>query len=122
MMDWSKYEPYFFKHEFRCSHTGKCDMRPEFMDKLLAMRIERDKPMVITSGYRHVTHPEEVGKSTTGAHPKGWAADIRVYSGTDRMELIQLALKHGCRRIGVANTFIHLDFDPDLPQDVVWTY
>jgi hypothetical protein len=28
----------------------------------------------------------------------------------------------GFNRIGVANTFIHVDNDPSLPEDVIWTY
>jgi len=44
-MDWSKYAPYFKKEEFTCKHTGENEMKPEFMDKLLAIRKRYGKPM-----------------------------------------------------------------------------
>ena len=31
-------------------------------------------------------------------------------------------MKVGFNRIGVGNTFIHVDIDPEKPIDVIWTY
>lgn len=54
VVDWSKY-PNFSEAEFRCRHTGKCEMRPEFLAVLQAIRAEYGKPMIISSGYRDRT-------------------------------------------------------------------
>jgi zinc D-Ala-D-Ala carboxypeptidase len=120
---WSDY-PSFTRHEFECRFTGKCDMQPEFMEKLQALRNEYGRPMVITSGYRHWTHPIEARKGhTSGEHTKGACADIACTDGRTRFILIGLALKHGFHRIGIAKNFLHLGVGgPPLPQNVIWDY
>ena len=123
MMDWSKY-PNFNESEFRCRHTGQCHMQPAFMARLQALRTEYGRPMQVTSGYRHWTHPVEARKGhTTGEHTKGACADIACADGRTRFELVRLALKHGFTRIGIAKTFVHLGIGgPGLPEPVIWEY
>lgn len=111
-MNWNLY-PNFRKAEFDCKFTGKNEMRPEFLEVLQKIRIEFKRPMVITSGYRDVTHPIEARKAFKGTHALGIACDIAV-SGSDAVDLVAIALKHGIRRIGVSQRegkprFIHLD-------------
>jgi uncharacterized protein YcbK (DUF882 family) len=125
VVDWSKY-PNFSESEFRCKHTGKCEMRPEFLAVLQAIRTEYGKPMRITSGFRDRTHPAERAKVTAGAHAMGVAADIGVEGG-DALRLVEIALKHGIRRIGVqqkgGGRFIHLDLGgPGLASPAFWSY
>lgn len=122
-MDWSKY-PNFSKSEFDCKHTGLNEMRPEFMDVLQAIRTEYGKPMSITSGYRHPSHPVEAKKGhSNGEHTKGACADVACNNGADRYRLIVIALKHGVTRIGIAKTFLHLGIGGDgLPNHVIWEY
>lgn len=122
-MDWSNY-PNFSKSEFDCKHTGLNEMRPEFMDVLQAIRTEYGKPMSITSGYRHPSHPVEAKKGhSNGEHTKGACADVACNNGADRYRLIVIALKHGVTRIGIAKTFLHLGIGGDgLPNHVIWEY
>lgn len=122
-MDWTLY-PDFTPEEFRCKHTGKDGMQPEFMAVLQAIRTEYGKPMRPTSGYRHWTHPVEAKKGhTTGEHTQGTCADIACTNSTDRFELVRLALKHGVNRIGIAKTFIHLGIGGEgLAPNVIWEY
>ena len=122
-MKWDQYAPFFTKAEFDCKHTGRNKMRPEFMDRLLDIRKTFGKPMVITSGYRDVTHPVEVRKTKAGEHTYGLAADIAV-SGLDALDLIIIAYGYGIRRVGIGKNFIHLglgDKDYHFPQSM-WTY
>lgn len=123
MIDWKKY-PNFSEAEFRCKYTGKCDMQAPFLDVLQAIRTEYGKPMRVTSGYRHPTHPVEAKKGhSNGEHTKGTCADIACDNGADRFRLVQLALKHGIARIGVAKNFLHLGIGgPGLPNNVIWDY
>lgn len=120
---WGEY-PNFPKHEFDCRHTGLNDMKHEFMTVLQAIRTEYGKPMKITSGYRHPTHPTEAKKGhTTGEHTRGMCADIACSDGSSRFELVSLALKHGIPRIGIARNFVHLGLGgPGLPSNVIWDY
>lgn len=125
-MDWSKY-PNFSESEFRCKHTGKCEMDPEFMERLQALRTAYGKPMVISSGYRHWSHPEEVKKGhKNGEHTMGRCCDVAI-RGPDALELLGLALRYGFTRIGIQQKgdgrFIHLGLGgPGLVNPALWTY
>jgi uncharacterized protein YcbK (DUF882 family) len=122
-MNWADY-PYFTKAEFDCKHTGKNDMQPEFMAKLQLLREKYGRSMIVTSGYRHWTHPVEARKGhTTGEHTRGTCADIACTSGAERYKIIQLALQLGFPRIGIAKTFIHLGIGgAGLPSPTIWDY
>jgi len=129
MMDWNT-SAYFNQHEFTCSHTGKCDMDSNFINKLNELRVAFGKPMRITSGFRDVTHPIEAKKSSPGAHTTGKAADISVARG-DAFYLLSLALQKGFTGIGIAqkgsgaSRFLHLDTienSPERPRPTIWSY
>lgn len=84
-------------------------------------------PLPVTSGYRCPDHPIEVAKDEPGAHSSGKAVDIRIH-GKSALWLIEVALRHGVKRIGVnqkgelGQRFIHLDADTDLPSPTIWSY
>ena len=125
-MDWMTYAPYFTEAEFRCKHTGLCKMQPAFMDTLLKIRKEYGKPMKISSGYRHKTHPTEAIKGdTTGEHTTGWCCDVAV-RGADAVRLTEIALKHGITRLGVqqkgTGRFLHLGMSPRHANPAMWSY
>lgn len=122
-MNWSDY-PNFAKSEFDCKHTGLNEMKPEFMAKLQALRAEYGKPMTITSGYRHPTHPIEARKGRSdGEHTRGMCCDIACSTGVDRYDIVKLALKYGFHRIGIAKNFVHLGLGgKGLPPNVMWEY
>ena len=127
MMDWNT-STYFSMHEFKCSHTGKCEMNLDFIDKLNDLRLAFGKPMRITSGFRDVTHPIEAKKKTSGAHTTGQAADIAI-SREDDFHLLSLALSKGFTGIGIqqkgSGRFIHLDTlqnTEERPRPTIWSY
>jgi zinc D-Ala-D-Ala carboxypeptidase len=102
-------------------------------DKILMMldqvRDKFDKPIHITSGFRTPQHNEDVGGKMPdengnggSSHLKGLAVDIFCNNSIDRFNLINCLLDVGFSRIGVADTFIHADIDPDKVQGVMWTY
>lgn len=124
-MDWSKY-PSFSENEFRCKHTKLCAMRPEFMAILQDIRNEYKKPLLISSGYRHPTHPIEAAKQTPGEHSLGTCADVLV-SGPDAIFLLKIALRFGITRVGVQqkgpSRFLHLGIGGGgLPSPMIWSY
>jgi uncharacterized protein YcbK (DUF882 family) len=122
-MNWADY-PYFTKAEFDCKHTGKNEMQPEFMAKLQLLREKYGRPMIVTSGYRHWTHPVEARKGhTTGEHTRGTCCDVACTTGADRYQIIRLALQLGFPRIGIAKNFIHLGIGgAGLPSPTIWDY
>ena len=111
---------YFELEEFNCQHTGNNEMKPEFLEKLDALRHVCAFPFVITSGYRDPSHPIEAAKEIPGTHAQGIAADIRVVSSNKRFRLVKEALALGFTGIGVDPSFIHLDIRASSP--VIWTY
>ena len=126
-IDWDKY-PNFSEAEMACKHTGKCDMKPEFMAILQDIRNEYGKPMKVSSGYRDVTHPIEAAKDNPGEHTLGTCADIAVH-GSDAVFLMKIALRMGVTRIGinqkgpVSSRFLHLGIGGNgLPNPAMWSY
>ena len=126
-MDWGKYKN-FTADEFKCSHCGLNEMKPEFMDRFQQLRNAYNKPMKITSGYRCPKHPIEAAKPKPGAHSTGLAADVGI-QGAEAHRLLQLALELGFTGVGVqqkgTGRFLHLDTisnQPDSPRPTVWSY
>ncbi|HEO1391259.1 D-Ala-D-Ala carboxypeptidase family metallohydrolase [Legionella pneumophila] len=128
-MDWDKY-PNFRRDELKCKHTGECNMHPEMMRILQDIRNELGRPIFISSGYRSVKHPVEQEKDKPGEHTYGMAVDILCH-GERAIKIIDLAINHGIKRIGVhqkgnANgRFVHIGiadrFMLEFPQSI-WTY
>jgi uncharacterized protein YcbK (DUF882 family) len=124
MIDWSHYQNFSAK-EFACSHCGKNEMKPEFMEKLQWLRRIYGKPMRVTSGYRCPQHPIEAKKAAPGAHASGCACDIGVQS-REAYDILRLAFELGFTGIGVqqkgSGRFIHLDTLEGGPRPNVWSY
>lgn len=115
---------YFSEREFqRC--TPSCslqDMEQYAMDKFDEAREIAGIPFVITCAYRSAEWDLSKGRSGKGAHTKRNALDIRCTNSENRFKIIGALLQVGCKRIGVSSTFIHADFDRELPQQVIWMY
>jgi zinc D-Ala-D-Ala carboxypeptidase len=99
------------------------NMDPDFLETLDLIRESAGIPFVINSGYRTRTHNLAVGGKKESAHLLGKAADIKAVSGHDKFVIIQAAIIHGIMRIGIGDTFVHLDNAVDsLPWPTIWTY
>lgn len=105
-----------------CPHSKREDI-----DQFLVLSLERLErevkiPLEFSSGYRCRACNVAAGGSKNSAHMRGLAVDISVSSSGFRFRIISLALLLLFRRIGIGQTFIHLDVDTTLPQDVLWLY
>lgn len=101
-------------------------MDVEFMEKLQQLRNEYGKPIYITSGYRHPSHPIEAAKDKPGVHSTGCAVDIAA-NGWEAYKIVKLAYKYGFTGVGVNQTgdsgrFVHLDTLDDFPRPNLWSY
>ena len=101
--------------------SGK-NMNEEFLHMLDAARKIYSKPMHVNSGYRSEAHNKKVGGVSSSSHLKGLAADISCKNSNERFYMLQAFIKAGFKRIGVADSFIHIDNDKDKSQNVIWTY
>lgn len=124
---WSDY-PNFSPLEFQCSHTGQVLMRADFLHLLQQLRTIYAAPLLISSGYRHPTHPRERPKAAPGPHTTGLACDVRI-RGPQAHRLLRAALALGFTGIGINqrgdSRFIHLDTVPSSPRGprpTVWSY
>ena len=102
-------------------------MDKTFLEMLDKARDRASVPFKITSGYRVPADIERLLKrgykvSKNSSHLKGLAADIAILDSVTRYKVIEGLLYAGFTRIGIADTFIHVDCDPDKPQNVIWTY
>jgi uncharacterized protein YcbK (DUF882 family) len=95
-------------------------------DELISMldvaRKKYGKSMAINSGYRTIEHNAEVGGKPESSHLKGLAVDIKCTNSTDRFLLEGILREVGFTRIGIGNSFIHVDIDKEKTQKLLWTY
>ena len=101
--------------------SGK-NMSDELVNMLDIARKKYGKSMIINSGYRTSGHNEKVGGKTTSSHLKGLAVDIACSNSVDRFKLYDILREVGFKRIGVGNTFIHVDIYKDKSPKVFWVY
>lgn len=99
----------------------------EEMDKnFLAMlkKAERYAGFTFTynSAFRTKSHNKSVGGVADSSHTKGLGVDIKVNSIKQRDIVVEAARKAGFKRIGIANSFVHLDNDLSKPLYVAWGY
>lgn len=92
-----------------------------------SLREAYGKPMVVTSGCRCKEYNEKIGGAKSSAHLPDksglcYALDIACTSNEDRFKMISKAISIGCVRIGIAKNFLHLDFSPELKQNIIWIY
>lgn len=97
-------------------------MDESFLITLDALREMVNVPLKITSAYRTFERNLKVGGAPNSAHLKGMAVDIACSSSDLRYAIVRACIKLGISRIGIAKTFIHIDTDTTLPQNVIWLY
>ena len=96
-------------------------MDEDFLAKLDDAREFAGFPFFINSAYRSPDHPESI-KNPTSSHIKGLAVDIRARDSKTRYLIIDALMHVGFNRIGIADTFIHVDDDKQKSSNVIWTY
>lgn len=128
--EWGLY-PNFTKEEMQCTHTNFCEVTHKLMQTLQDMRYEYGAPIIISSGYRDVSHPAEKDKNNPGEHALGMAADILVHSA-NAILLCRIAMDKGVSRVGVqqkgwhSGRFIHIGVGDTSSNDrfkpTIWSY
>lgn len=113
---------YFKDIEFQCNCANHCEKK--MSNKLLVMlynaRILAGIPFIITSGYRCENYNLVVGGIKNSAHTRGMAVDIKANTSQKRAKILKALVKVGFNRIGIYESFIHVDVDHTKPQNVVW--
>lgn len=117
---------YFKPREFECeAHCGDC---LGLMDETLLVMLDElrhkvGRPLRVNSGFRcEAKNARTAGAVKGSSHCKGLAVDLACTDSELRFRLVQEAMALGFKRIGVAETFVHLDIDPDKPQGLLFLY
>jgi len=97
-------------------------MRDEFLERLDMAREISGVPFRINSGMRSYDHNIKVGGTPNSSHLIGWAADISATSSNRRFLIVQALMEVGFNRIGIGDTFVHVDCDPDKVENCIWLY
>lgn len=98
------------------------NMNADFLNKLDEAREIANIPFIINSAYRSPEHNAKIGGKPNSSHIKGLAVDISVTNSRQRFIVLNALLNVGFTRIGIADTFIHVDLDNEKSKDVIWTY
>ena len=97
------------------------------MDKTFLLRLDEAReragiPFIINSAYRTPEHNAKIGGKPNSSHLRGLAVDISVTNSRQRFIILNALLDVGFTRIGIADTFIHIDLDNEKSKEVIWTY
>jgi uncharacterized protein YcbK (DUF882 family) len=103
------------------------NMDYEFMAALNTLRLLIGQPLHVTSGYRTEKYNESLINQgypavNDSAHTKGLACDIACNESSIRYKILENASLCGFKRIGISESFIHLDMDTSRAQEVLWVY
>lgn len=115
---------YFEPQEFECK-CEVCGMGLADMDEKLVQRLDLARsiakvPFKVTSAVRCKTYNVKIRGRKNSAHLTGNAVDIRCTDSSKRFLIIDALLRVGFNRIGIYDTFIHVDNDDTKPARVVW--
>lgn len=111
------------RSEFACRcGCGADHVTDELLGMLNNARGLAGIPFVVSSGVRCPAHNETSGGAVDSAHLTGHAADITVRSGSQRWLVVRACISAGFTRIGIGQTFVHVDCDETKSPRVIWTY
>ena len=115
---------YFSPSEFkRCVPSCSIeDMDGGFLALLDKVREKAGIPLVLNCAYRSREWDIAKGRSGNSAHTRGKAVDIRCNSSATRFKIVKAAMECGIVRIGIGKSFVHLDNDSSLTQNVIFDY
>lgn len=119
--------PYFSNNELKCSCCGENRFNDNTLRRLVAIREQIGRPMIVSSGYRCEAYNNQIGATQT--HATGQAVDI-FCTGDLALRIVGMAIRAGFTGVGVsqkgdhASRFVHMD-DLDssqAPRPTIWSY
>jgi len=112
----------FSRNEFSCAcGCGQSLIQMQLVEALQRARNEFGS-ITITSGVRCPGHNRKVGGQQFSSHLNGWAADLHCFHSTYRFKLVEALRRAGFSRLGIAQSFVHVDCDPNKTPGVIWLY
>jgi uncharacterized protein YcbK (DUF882 family) len=113
----------FEQNEFTCDGVVCFDkMDKQFLSMLDNARDYAGIAFSLTSTWRSIEYSKKKGWSLTSSHTLGLAVDISASSSREKWIIVNALIKAGFTRIGIGSNFIHVDYDQNKPQNLIWTY
>jgi hypothetical protein len=118
---------YFTLDEFDSPDIARSGLKfkESALRKLVTARKMARVPFVLTSAVRSFAYNKEVGGVSDSSHliDNASAVDIscECESSVNRLKIVVALLDAGFRRIGIAETFIHVDDDKNKSK-CMWVY
>ena len=118
---------YISQEEIACKcGCGLANMSADTIVLFDSIRDELGHPLIINSGCRCAAQNSVVGGKVDSEHlpdEDGMceAIDIACGNSVDRLAIVKTAIELGCKRIGIANTFIHIDTS-ESKKPAIWLY
>ena len=100
--------------------SGK-NMKKDFLIKLDEARDLAGIPFKINSGFRTKAQNLKVKGSSKSSHLIGVACDISCRDSVSRQIIVNALIKVGFTRLGIADSYIHVDLDINKPN-AIWLY
>lgn len=103
----------------------KCDvsdLNPVFVERLILLQKYIGFQLTITSAYRSRDYERSKGRKGTSSHCRRIAVDVSAKDSHTRFKVVVGAALANIPRIGVGETFVHLDIDETKPHPIIFTY
>ena len=97
-------------------------MSRKFLKMLDEARELAGVPFKINSGFRTPAHNRAVKGSERSSHMIGCACDISCHTSSKRYRILASLIAVGFTRVGIHDSFIHVDNDATKTPGVAWTY
>ena len=105
-----------------CPHVNREDIDLYLVLSLKNLERGIGASLEFSSGYRCKACNAAVGGVKNSAHLRGKAVDILADTSSERFSIAKAVFSLGFLRLGVGKTFIHVDIDAALPQQMLWLY
>ena len=114
---------YFKQREFSCK-CDQCGLGFEHMDAMLLLQINSAReragvPFVFNSAMRCEKRNKAEGGDENSSHLRGYAVDIATPDNYARFKILGSLIEVGFKRFDVHESFIHVDNDPDKPEEIL---
>jgi uncharacterized protein YcbK (DUF882 family) len=112
---------YFTRKECACKcGCGLSEMSTWLITPLNKAREIAGIPFKVNSAHRCKEHNADVGGKPNSAHLTGQAIDIAFTNKRERFLILKGLIMAGFNRIGIYDTFFHVDVDKTKDQEVAW--
>lgn len=98
------------------------DLNPKLVDTLILAQKMAGFQFTITSAFRSQSYERSKGRKGTSSHCKGLAVDISTRDSHTRFKVVTACILAGIPRIGIGNTFVHVDIDETKAHPIIFHY